>query len=123
MALGRGGQPPYVEAAALLTVAVARTDQASYLRGKAHMAGLRGETPLGLACDILLALEVDGVPGDQIKQWRQAIDRQLMVRASKPTQSGPDRDTWGLQAGQAQAMSKLTAGMKPPPGVVPRPLS
>lgn len=122
MAGGGGGRPPYREAAALLTVAVARTDQASYLRGKAHMAGLREDTPLAHACDILLALEVDGIPGDQLKQWRQAMDRQLMTAAAKsPAAKGPDRATWGLLPDQMAAMSKLTAGAKPPPGVVPLP--
>jgi hypothetical protein len=103
-------------------VAVAHSDEAAYLRGKAHLGGLRDDTPLSLACDIILALEVDGIPGEQLKKWRSAMDRQLMVRASKPGPSGPDRATWGLQPGQAQAMGKLTSGMKLPPGVVPTPL-
>lgn len=126
MAGGGGSRPPYGEVTALLAVAVARSDQASYLRGKAFLAGLHGDAPLDVACDVLVALEVDGVPGDQIKSWRQAMDRQLMVRAAKTaaagSPAGPDRATWGLQPGQAEAMGKLTAGMKLPPGVVPVPL-
>lgn len=123
MAGGGGRRPPYGEAAALLTVAIARSDAAAYLRGKAHMAGLRGDTPLRLACDIILALEVDGVPGEQLKKWRSSMDRQLMTRSPKPGPSGPDRATWGLQPTQSAAMGKLTAGMKLPPGVTATPLS
>lgn len=89
-------------------MAVSRTDQASYLRGKAHMAGIRGDTPLRLACDILLALEVDGIPGDQMKQWRQSLDQQLMtVTAARTAAKGPDRSMWGTTPEQMAAMGRL----------------
>lgn len=117
------GGTPYGEVAALLAVATEPSDTASYLRGKAWIAGLRDHTPLATACDVILALECDGAPTDQIKKWRQNLDRQLMVQPTKPASSrGPDRATWGLLPEQIRATSKLTAGAKPPPGVTPIPL-
>lgn len=105
-------------------MATTRSDIASYLRGKAHQAGIHVGMPLGLACDILLALEVDGVPGEEIKKWRSNLDRQLMVRpVASSRAAGPNRETWGATPEQARAMGQLTSGMKLPPGVVPTPLS
>ena len=111
--------PPYREAAALIAVAGRRSDVAAYLRAKAHMAGVRDETDLRTACDVLLALEVDGVPGKELTEWRQRLDQQLMKSVA------PNRDTWGQSPEQIAATSKLTGGSKlprapKPAGPVPR---
>lgn len=82
-------------------MATARDDQSSYLRGKAHLAGLRPDTPLNTACDLLLMVEVDGVPQEQLKKWRGNLDRALWK--IRP----PDRDTWGLLPEQQAAMARL----------------
>jgi hypothetical protein len=111
--------PPYREAAALLAVAGRRTDVAAYLRAKAHMAGIRNDTDLRTACDVFLALEVDGVPGKELTEWRQRLDQQLSKSVA------PNRDTWGALPEQVAATSKLTGPSKPrrapkPAGPVPR---
>lgn len=72
------------------------------------MAGVRYDTDLRTACDVFLALEVDGVPGKELTEWRQRLDQQL----SKST--APDRDKWGTDPSQIAAMSKLTGGSKKP---------
>jgi len=104
---GGGGGPPFVEVSALLSVATAHStdtnpqDTAAFLRGKAFMAGVRDDTPIQAACDVYLALEVDGVPKEQIDKWRGRMDRQVVK--TQPV----DRDSWGLDPRQLAASQKL----------------
>lgn len=76
------------------------------------MFGVRYGDPLAIACDVLFAIEAEGVPMKDIREWRQRADQ----RAQKS--QVPDRETWGLQPGQIAKTSRLTggAGMKPPRG-------
>jgi hypothetical protein len=86
----------------LIAVAAAsNNDTASFLRGKAFIAGVRDDTPLSTACDVYLVLEVEGVPGKEMKEWRRRLDKQ--VTKSKPV----DRESWGLAPEQIAATQKL----------------
>lgn len=84
-------------------MAAGKNDTSSFLRGKAFMAGVRGDTPLRDACDVYLVLEIEGVPGSEMKDWRGRLDRQL-------TKNTPiDRDSWGVAPAQLREMSRLTS--------------
>lgn len=73
------------------------------------MAGVRPNTPLGAACDVLLALEVEGVPGEQLTKWRRNLDQALWK--IRP----PDRESWGLLPEQQEQMRRLAGGGKAGP--------
>lgn len=74
---------------------------AAYLRGKLRLAGVGPDTDLEELCDVLTVLEVDGVPGDQLKRWRTDVDRAAW--RLRP----PDRETWGLRPDQAAEQQRL----------------
>lgn len=86
-------------------MAAGKNDTSSFLRGKAFMAGVRGDTPLRDACDVYLVLEIEGVPGSEMKDWRGRLDRQLL----KNTPAAISRETWGASPEQMRAMSRLTS--------------
>lgn len=108
-------------------MAASRTDTGAYLRGKAYTAGVRVDTPIGDALDVLTVLEIDGVPGEQMDKWRQNMNMAVNARPkTTPAAPGrppePDRETWGLLPGQREQTSRLTAGARPPQGTVAAPL-
>lgn len=79
----------------------ATSDTAAYLRGKLLLAGLGPDTPVADLCDVLTVLEVDGVPSEQLKSWRDQVDRAAW--RIKP----PDRASWGLRPDQAAQQQAL----------------
>jgi hypothetical protein len=86
--------------------AATNNDTASFLRGKAFIAGIRDDTPLATACDVYLVLEIEGVPSKEMKDWRQRLDRQIVK--AKPI----DRDSWGTSPEQLREMSRLTSAAR-----------
>lgn len=89
-------------------MAFAKSDEASYLRGKAYQAGLRASTRIDTACDLLVMVELDGVPPrEHVQRFRSAID-QAIARAGSRT-GEPIRETWGLLPEHQAAMARLTA--------------
>lgn len=84
----------------------ARTDVASFLRGKLHMAGIDRSSPIQVAVDVLQVLVMD-VPADDLKKWRREMDAAMWkVRP-------PDRATWGLRPDQQQETERLLGGPSP----------
>lgn len=80
-----------------------RTDNAAYVRGKLHMAGVDESTPISTALDVVIVVAME-VPGDELRKWRRELDRALWrVRP-------PDRETWGLEPHQIAATERLIKG-------------
>jgi hypothetical protein len=113
---GRG--PPYVEAVALASLTTAKTDVASFVRGKLFIAGVDADTPLGVALDALLVAVMD-VPVEQLKTWRHELDTALrVVRPAEqaPQPQYPDRETWGLLPEHIAEMQWMLGDSGGPPG-------
>jgi hypothetical protein len=83
---------------------MAGDDVATYLRGQLRLKGVTADTPLDEVLDAVMALEVEGVPGEQIGKWRKATDR--AVWRIRP----PDRDSWGESPEQQAKMARLAKG-------------
>lgn len=83
---------------------MAGDDVATYLRGQLRLKGVDGDTPLDEVLDAVMALEVEGVPGEQIGKWRKATDR--AVWRIRP----PDRESWGASDDQQAQMARLARG-------------
>jgi hypothetical protein len=101
-----------------------RDDVAAYVRGKLHLAGIDGDTPLPVLLDVLTTVVVD-VPVDALKDWRRRFDQALLraslrtptartaaragtgPRGARPAASYPDRETWGLLPEHQEAMARL----------------
>jgi hypothetical protein len=87
-----------------LTAAVLTSgDQAAYLRGKLRLAGVTDDAPLDELCDVLTVLQVEGVPGEELKRWRGHLDRATWK--IRP----PDREQWGLSPEEQASMARLAA--------------
>lgn len=80
---------------------MAGDDVATYLRGQLRLRGVGGDTPIAEVLDAVMALEVEGVPGEQIGKWRKATDR--VSWKIRP----PDRDSWGTTPEQQAQMARL----------------
>lgn len=90
---------------------MAGDDVATYLRGQLRLRGVDGDTPLDETLDAVMALEVEGVPGEQIGRWRKATDRaSWRIRP-------PDRESWGERPEQQAQMARLAKGGPAAPGV------
>lgn len=64
-----------------------------YLRGRLWMAGVRGDTPLPVALDVIEAVSMD-CPAEALRTRRRKLDIQLAIAQA---QSGRvDRDSWGV---------------------------
>lgn len=90
---------------------MAGDDVATYFRGQLRLRGVDGDTPLDEVLDAVMALEVEGVPGEQIGKWRKATDRATWK--IRP----PDRASWGQAPGQQESMRRLARGGPAAPGV------
>lgn len=83
-------------------------DIATYLRGQLRLRGIGGDTPLAGVLDAVMALEVEGVPAEQIGKWRKATDRaSWRIRP-------PDRETWGTTPAQQAEMARLAGSVVHP---------
>lgn len=90
---------------------MAGDDVATYFRGQLRLRGVDGDTPLDEVLDAVMALEVEGVPGEQIGKWRKATDRATWK--IRP----PDRASWGQSPAQQAEMARLAKGGPAAPGV------
>jgi hypothetical protein len=75
------------------------TDVAGYIRGRLHLAGVDGSTPIGTVLDVLLTIVV-AVPRDELEKWRRRLNPLLWK--IRP----PDRETWGMTPEQQAQMAK-----------------